>query len=77
MSVRRRKPLVTVTPRLYTELQAANYLGLKSADTVKRMAIAGQIPVCKVIGRGTRATRMYDKADLDHWIESNKGLLAY
>lgn len=77
MSASVRKPKLAfapITQRLMSGPQAAAYLGMSMASFNRRV-IDGEIPVVWVKGRGTRKRRMFDKADLDRYIEANKGKL--
>jgi hypothetical protein len=57
-----------VAPRLLTPLQAAVYLGFKSAWPVRELMWKGQLPVVRI---GKRRIA-FDIADLDRFIEANK-----
>ena len=50
-----------------TAEQAADYLGF-TADTVRRWAAAGSLPVVRVSGRWLR----FRKAALDEWLRENE-----
>ena len=58
----------TVTPRILKTKQAALYLGV-SAWKLRNLVQAGEIPY--IPGEGT-SPWLFDKQDLDNWIERRK-----
>jgi len=58
----------TVTPRILKTKQAARYLGV-SAWKLRNLVQAGEIPY--IPGEGT-SPWLFDKQDLDNWVERRK-----